>query len=111
MNPIIHPQFHGVYKKNDFSLKWFAAVHYKNLHKQLGLFDSDKLAAKGYDAAVIRLHLEDVLDLNFPPKPKPSFKTISALLHKSCACNGLPGLGTCEGRAAAIRLRSNPINN
>lgn len=102
---IIHPHFHGVYKDNELSLKWASEVRYKNLYKRCGLYDTDKLAAKGYDAMVIKLHLDNVLDLNFPPEPELAlFKTIFKLVKSILCLNaGLGTLALANRRARAAR--------
>lgn len=107
---IKHPKFHGVYKLNEYNKKWFAAVRYKNLHKQLGMFDTDQRAAIGYDAMVIRLHLEDVLPMNYPPDPQLSLLQIFCLnaglgIPVSNQATGIAQVGIAQ---AIIKFPMNP---
>jgi len=104
---ISHPNFHGVYKINEFNQKWFAQLRYKTMNKQLGMFDTDKLAAKGYDAMVIRLHLEDVLDLNFPPEPEFVIRQTILCLNAGL---GIPVSNSATGIARGYNLILPMIN-
>jgi len=104
MNRQKHSHYHGVFSCGS---KWTAEIKYKHLHKKMGLYDSSRLAALGYDAGVCRFHLQDVLPLNFPPEPELAlFKTIF----------GPPlGLGTLalairRARAARGNIKRIPMN-